>query len=354
MTPNSILAQAIHDETDRRFFAVRVQSSIQIVFKEKGCLAGGLMVGAMTITQIAALALSYFCMEGSVRSLIEVGKDPRPIVRMRYFGDVGGWTSLAMFSALVVKDVHEKLIGEGEYLNLRHICQKCIQENRSFFEENPSFLEELYLELNKILDFYNEKCLFSKSLISRRIAALEISEESNLIPTNKEHCQDKKLNSIFINLQAEMDKNSYCRQAYEGHTIIMSKMSLNPTVSLVFGIAFPVIFLSNVVLSLIGEFGLGKELFIDKEERTDIGHFGEWPINAIEALVTAFFLYLWYVLNEGNFEITRQIYANEIKNLQHDPEIHNRLCDLASEELSKISMTCNYKKLSLEYKFDKL
>jgi hypothetical protein len=122
----------------------------------------------------------------------------------------------------------------------------------------------------------------------------------------------------------------------------------------VMGIALPLLFVTYAVLSFLGEAGLGKELFVYRQSLNDIGHFGEWLINAAEVLSVAYLLHLWYVLFEGDFFTTRSIYNKALNSLNQDASSHNCLRELANQDLSERASICAYAKLPADYEFGKI
>lgn len=351
------LTQRIHSETDQCFFAKRLYRSLKTIAQEKGCLTAALTAGGLAGAKVYALAISYFCMEGTVRSFMAIPEDDRPIVRLRPLGDVGGWTDLALFSMIGFGALMFKIIQEGEYLRIKSLCQKWIQDNKNQIEENPAFLNHLHAEINDLLDAYSSQCLFSKSLLSRRLVTLEILPSSHQIDAHAKLSKDRRLQNIFCDVQSDLEDISlkhYFHRVYEGHKSIKNGGGRSTQLSaLIMGVAIPLILLSSAIFSLVGEFGLGKELFIDREELTDTGHFGEWPFNATDSLLAAFLLHLWYMLNEGDFVITKKIYARHMERLQNDSSLHNRLCSIANADLSQRAGGCSHFKLPMDYRFKK-
>lgn len=109
-----------------------------------------------------------------------------------------------------------------------------------------------------------------------------------------------------------------------------------------------------MAISYIGEFGLGIELYRLHKNLADVGHFGEWLLNVAEAMGVAYFLHRWCMLNEGDFVITRKIYDKVLMALKADAPAHNRLCELANEDLAQQSINCQYIKLPLDYQFEEV
>lgn len=350
---SSTLYKTIQNQTINRCQPVRYFLSFKTIFREKGVGAGLLSTCTLTAAATYAVAFSYFCLEGTARSIIEVATDETPIIRLRPLGDVGGWTALALFSLLTVKTIGDRLIGEGEYLYLKSICTKWIQDNKSAIEANPENFRHIYKKILDCFEEFNSRCLFSKNLISRHINALEMMQE---IPEVEEQDgtlrKDKNLQEIFKNIQTKINNKKSCARAYEGFKSTMQSAGCFRCLSVISLLALPILLFVGVLASIVGEIGLGKQIFADREELTDIGHFGEWPLNIIEALSVAFIL-IWGMINEGDFKRTRKIYAKQINALGDDDQnLKNRLSNLANKELYELSKGCYYPKTG--YRFELL
>ncbi|CCB86760.1 MULTISPECIES: hypothetical protein [Parachlamydia] len=351
------LSSAIENETDR-LLLFRLGRSLKRITEKKGYTAGCFGATALIAVKITALAISFFCMQGVVFSLMDTHEEKN----IRPLGDVGGWQAIVLFSGAVVGKLSIQFIREGEYMRLKSICQKWMQDNRISIHDNP----KLYQTLNDMLTAYQTQCLFSKLLVSRRLTALKICQtgedvENAEIDEDEEDVYrlDKRLQETLKKIKAKIqDKTTfqaYLSRLYDGQKSIKREGGyLRQITSLIMGIALPVILLANASLCVVGEFGLGKILYIDQEDRTDVGHFGEWPFNGIELVSAAFFLHAWAMINEGDFARIRKIYARHLKNLQDNPDLHNRLCKLANEELLQLTGGCYFFKSPLRYQFREL
>jgi hypothetical protein len=356
---SNTMIQEVHRGINSRAFSSRCYEAIQTINHEEGMAKTALLVGTLSIAQISSLAVSYFCMEGAVRSLIDVHNDQRAINSLRPLGDFGGWCSLFLFSTIVMQDYTERFIGEGDYLRLKSICKKWILENKTrIIEEDSEVPLNVYEDISELLNVFSIKCLFSRTLVSRRLIALEIQCEVMPKDESGQRNEDLKLQEIFRSIQLELEQKlsfkQYFQRLFAAQRVIQQEGRHHRFTPLFFGIAVPIVLLSNAILSIVGEIGLGKELYIDKEGLTDTGHFGEWPINAVESSVTAYFLHKWYVINEGDFAITQSIFAQKLEGLRESKTLYNRLCGIANEELLQISANCAYVKIPMEYKFKEL
>lgn len=341
---------------DNRCYLSRICLSISEINKDEGALAASALVGFSAATVLTAAGLSSFCMEGVVRSFIEVKNDKRRIVRLRPLGDVGGWTSLALFSLIAVKELFDGIIKQGEFIETRRVCRQWIEANEQLFRENPEFYSKLYQKVNDQLEALNNRTFFSKNIVSTRLAALDIFPEAP--DGHSSFHADKKLELIYRRINSKLEKKTgrmnYLNRLGEAKKVILQKDRSTQLVCLIFGIVIPIIMLLNVFFSLVGEFGLGKELYVDRKELTDVGHFGEWPINAIEAFSAAYLLHKWYVTDEGDLSITKKVYRKQLMNLQNDPVLHNRLAKTGNQDMSLVIASCKYFKHPIEYKFESL
>lgn len=351
-------SQAVHNETDNNWIGLRLSKSIKSIVKEKGLAKGVLLTAAVANAKFYSLGLSFFCAQGAVKSIMEMVDDDRSIVKLRPLGDAGGWTALIIFSEMSSWNLVKRLIGEGEYLRLGEACQNWFQNNKNWIQKNLRFQKELYTKIVSLLDDFCIQCLSSKRLVTRRLQALEIYQKFGFEEIDEIYSVDQKLKNIFTQIHTELEQIStskqYFRKLYLGQKSLKNTGNCSRFSSMIVGIAIPIILLTTSLLSIIGEFGLGKELFIDEEELTDIGHFGEWPFNAMEALCVAVYFHIWCLINEGDFIMTRNIYAHHLDSVKDDESLHSRLTEVANDELSKSASNCYYSKLSIDYKFEKL
>lgn len=352
------LNQAIHQNTDGLSFINRFYQSASEIIKNKEwttLMAGGLFG---TVSVAYSVAFSYFCMEGVVRSYEEVSSRNDSLVGLRPLGDAGGWTMLTLFAALTVENIFVKLVREGEYFKLKTICQKWTEDNIENIKKDKKFHKNYYKKLNLLFDSFNSSCLFSKSLASRRLNALEIYKKSGLPDKGKEVINDRKLEEILFEIQCKVEKKTswtrYFQRAFTGIKVVCKGNYFEKIATLTKGIAIPVIFTGMAALSYIGEYALGLDIYRDHQNLTDVGHFGEWPFNAIEGLAVGLFLHQWCIINEGDFQITRKIYKKVLNAFKEDPVAYNRIRKLANEDLAQQSLNCQYAKLPIDYQFEAL
>lgn len=357
------LTKWIRTETDDRWFISRFVNAAHTITKKKGGVAGAMMVSSALVASVYGIAVAYFTSEGSVRALIDLAHhnqtgNSTDIVYLRSLGDSGGWSALTVFSLFGTGAILIKLMREGEYLTVKKALKKWIASQQSTISEDPSAFKNLYLKINDLLDAYQSQCLFQKSLVSRRITALEILEKNPLPSECSLHRKDKALKKVFVDIKRDLEDATsmkyYFHRIYDGQRSVAKNGCSKRLGSLVMGVAIPLILMVTMIFSYVGEFGLGKELYIDREELTDTGHFGEWPLNAVEALATAFFFHLWYMVNEGDFVRTRKVYKTHLKGLEETPKSYNRIAEIANEELKDLSPGLGFFKLPGEYQIERI
>lgn len=352
------LNQAVHQNSDDLFFLQRAYRSTRSVIEHKEWSLLGAYSLCGTIAIAYSVAFSVFCMQGVARSYEEVSARNGTLVGLRPLGDAGGWTMLMLFAALTVENIVTKLVREGEYLKLQSVCQQWIDDNKNQIQSSPSLHQKLYRDLNQLLDSHNAQCLFSKKLISRRLLALEIYKKSGLADQGAELIEDRKLEANFSQIKVKIEEKTSCshyfRRLWKGVKVVRRGGYFETLGSLFKGVVLPISFTAMSVLSYVGEYGLGLDLYDEHNNPTDVGHFGEWPFNVIEAMGVALFLHRWCMLNEGDFVITRKIYDKVLQALNGDTQAHNRMCQLANEDLAQQSINCQYMKLPLDYQFEEI
>lgn len=349
------LVSTIRAELDDKPFPMRVFHSLQDISKKRGRWAGWLTGSSITAATVYALAISYFTMEGSVRALIDLGEGHGDKwVGLRPLGDAGGWISLSIFSILGLENFVVKVVREGEYVRLKSICKRWISDQQAAFLEDPGLSKNLYKNVAELLDSYSSQCFFSISHAFNRLNALKILSKQEICPGESDYQRDADIKNELQEIHLNMDNVTYFQNIREGHRQLADAFYTKRLGVIIRGIALPIILLITTIFSLVGEMGLGKELYIDRQELTDVGHFGEWPLNAAESFMMALFLHLWCVINEGSFVNIREIYGRQLQTLKERPEAHNRLVKIANQELTTASPGCHYYKLPMEYKFTKL
>ncbi|CRX37445.1 hypothetical protein [Estrella lausannensis] len=361
MTPT--MTQWIKAETDDRWFISRFARAAQAITKKKGGLAGTLMVSSALAAKVYGLAVAYFTSEGSVRALIDLAHhnttgNTTDIVYLRSLGDSGGWSALAVFSLFGTGALLLKLVREGEYITVKKALKTWIATQHAAIAEDPASAKHLYLKINDLLDAYQSQCLFQKSLVARRITALDILEKNPLPSECSLYRKDKALKKVFCDIKRDLEEATsikyYFHRIHDGQRSVAKNGISKRLGSLIMGVAIPIILMVTAIFSYVGEFGLGKELYLDKKELTDTGHFGEWPLNAVEALATAFFFHLWYMVNEGDFVRTKKAYKTYLQSLKETRSSYNRVAEIANEELKELSPSLGFFKLPGEYQIERI
>lgn len=350
------LSTAIHEQTDDRYLIWRFCDALHRIGKAKGRLFSIMTAGTLASIKVYAVAIVYFCMEGSIRSVIDFSEeDEDQAARFRPLGDASGWTAMAVFTVMTVTVLFLKVVREGEYLKLKSICLKWMEENKE--RQKPKFLNKWYLQVNDILDAHQSQLLFPKSIISRKLTALKIQQSSGFKSRHPTYKKDKKLKKTFKCIQKELDEaistKKYFHRLIEGQKSFKRQGYFKLTAALMMGIVLPIFLLIVGIFSFVGEVGLTKEIFHDRKGLSETGHVGEWFFNGIEIISIALFLHFSKMIQEGDFVRTRQIYAKYLTKLKHKKRYveYNRLCTIGNQAISQIDRS--YFALPEEYKFKK-
>lgn len=324
------LPAAIRTQFETKPFLQRIHASLQVMKP----LAKAASITAMTISSLFGAAISWLSIEGSVRSIIDVIEDPRPIIRLRYLGDFAGWTSIALFSVVAVKGIFERIMAEGEYIKAQNICREGVTECS-------------YDEVVNLVDDLEARCLFSKTVASRRLVTTRIfhdqEPEYNLL-------LDRRLAGIYEEVHSDINTafsmKNHIHRFCSSQRLIKNKGCCLLTSSRIFGIVFPAILVLNFMLSITGEVGLAAEVFGNRSDLTSIGHLGEWPVNTIEAIATAYLFHKWYTVAPGNHEVVKEIYQRHAEHVE--PELLDRFNETARQELEGVSQDSAYLRLQTD------
>lgn len=347
-SPIKELNRTIHKETDDRFFIARLGRSWKAISAKNG-ICYGIGTGiVLAVSKIYAAFFSTLCIEGSVRSFIdthEAGTVARPL------GDAGGWTALAIFGFLAIGTVSIQLIREGEYFKLKKICSEWIKKH-------PDYKQELYPKMERLLRDFSTQCFFPKRPIARRLTAIKILSCASETLEDKELSIDRRLQTIYQAMKNEIkdatSTKKYFQRFYHGQKSFKKGGCSRQSSSLILGVVMPILLLGCAVLSALGEIPLALEVWKDQHDPTSVGHLGEWPINLIEALVAAIFFHVMCILAIGDFCAIKKICIKHLKTLEGEPELYNRLVDLANEELNERATSLQFFKLPTEYYFEKI
>lgn len=361
--PVSKLNEYVHNVTDQTFWGGRLWRSIKTIWKEKGTLTGVATVAGLTLATGYTATYGYLLLEGSYRSLNEtytVLSEEGKLVHEP--GDAGGWLSLAIFLSTALGTVLMQCIREGDYLNLKPLCQE-------WYKETPHgssiSLSVFYSTVNSLLDVLSSESFFSKSMMDRKLKALEIVnqleekdlEASSLSPSDLQ--LDRLLSPNYQHIQTQLNHSlsfsCYLSrlQAGLGHIRKVRGFS-GQSIAVINGVAIPIILIGCAFLSVCGEVVLTREVLVERKELLLTGHAGEWPGNIIEALLVAAFLNSRFIVNEGDLVISREVFLQELESLKMNEELHNRLCEIANSELQRLASYCSFSKFPLDYNFEKM
>lgn len=335
------------------FYPVRFVNSFKSIRKEKGYLAATTVATAFVFQSALSIGPAYFCGEGAVRSFIEMANTALPIyTRLRNAGNAGGWSQLDIFALLGFCKITDWIVQEGEYLKLESLSNEWLEATHS--AENPANAENTYVELNDLLDVSGSRCFFPKSIMERHLTALKICANLKCLDNDSELSYDRQLEPIFQRIHSKVEKKlaftQHLYRAYQGLTVeTFSQIS-----RLFFGALLPLCLVNNALLSIVGTVGLADDVLVNRTGLEEIGHFGEWIINAEECLTGALILHRQFILKNGDFKIMQKIYQKEINALKNNKDLHNRLCVLANQEFTEMVTLCYNIRWKRNYQFELL
>lgn len=359
--PFSHLNERIHQVADHSRYFGRLWKTIKLVKEKQGCIrAAGASVG-LVAAAVYTSVFSYFCLEGAGRSLEETYvslKENGKLVQA--IGDAGGWISLPIFSFFALDSTLRQIMREGEFAEVKKICQNWHNEvaSSSVPQERRVVLpkEEFYVNIHHIFDALAPQCLLYKSVVSRKLLALEIIEglevfedEAELNPASQLSV-DRRLKPIYQEIEKDWQKTICFSKYYDrmktGIDATRAKYGKWRMVgNVITGIALPVLLGVTSLFSAMGEVELGKKIFGEREDLPETGHFGEWPDNLVGAGLAAFFLNKDLIL-KGDHQLAADIYGQylntlnpAVNQLTGDKTLHNRLCEVANADLQQLSST---------------
>lgn len=282
---------------------------------------------------IVGLGISFFCVEGCVRSILDVITPPEHeregIVRIRPLGDIGGWFSIAIFTIFACVDIVGRLIREGDFAS-------CVVHASSMASNVPSSSSHYYQQWFFLLRLVSSRGLITRTDCQLRIllsSILPSSPDSPILPfLNRVH-------SHFLPLVAHRRQFSRASRGLRCHR---SRGPLRFFLSLLIGVFVPILLTINAALSIAGEVGLGTELFVHRDELTDVGHFGEWMFNAIESAAGAYFLIYVVFIREGDFSFVREAYLKELSAMSDEDPSKQLVKQVAQEDLQQLASFCHF------------
>lgn len=328
---------------ERRFWVARICSSVASISRRHGILAAIVACLCCLAISLASLAICYFCMEGCIRSVIEIrdGNDDRPgIIGLRPLGDFGGWFSICIFSLLSTKAVFDALLREGEYLqSIELVREWCVAHDR---QKCRDCLEEAC----SLLALINARAgPFRRTAAQVHVDALRaVYQEDSL----KEGGETSAVVGLADDLSRQLSMFRIPRRWITGVLVLVQSGVCGNIVWIFFGAILPVCLMVNAVLSIVGLVGLGVELFVLRQELTDVGHFGEWMFNSVESFSAAVILIFLFVVNEGDLLLTKKIYQ------EHCRRDSVLISSLALQDLSSLAPLCSFWKTPEDIKLDDL
>lgn len=373
----SSLNQYIQNSTDQICWGRRIWKSIKMIY-QKDALTGLAAISSIAIANIYTFTCSYLLLKGSYLSLKEtytVLKVDSHLVHEP--GDAGGWVALAIFSILALSTATFQCIKEGEYLNLKSLFQ---QWHQKMVDSKTNINQkELYSKLEEIIDAISSEGALPKSTIDRKVYAWDILktlterdiEEKATDYFSSELDLDKKLQLTYQDIQKELNSSLSIRNYFSRLKIGLKAIKAYygtsaQYIAIINGTILPALLILNACLSACGEIILAKEVLFKKKEPLLTGHVGEWPVNLVEALFAAVYLNMRFILNEGDFILSKNIFCQFIQHLQlkenengnnneiENKKLYNHLCGVANTELQRLAANCSFSKIFLEYKFEKI
>lgn len=319
--PLTLLSQEITNATDKVSYWDRLCRTIHLVKEKKGTVAAvGTATGVVFAGAYTAL-FSYFCFEGTARALHDCYTSVQEEGRLSQdIGDAGGWGSLPLFSFFSFRRALNQLMREGDFAQIKSISLK----------DQPS-AASLYTHLNDVLDQLAGQCFIYKSVLECRLLSLE------LVTGNADPCSDLSLDRQLKETYQEIEEERKVSYLTRLQTSCNARDASQSKVSrIITGIVCPIFLSLGAMCSAIGEPILGQKVIGEKEEQTEIGHFGEWPDNIVSSSAVAYFLHR-DLLTKGDIAIATDIFQNHLTTLENNRPLYNRLCTVAKQEVQQLS-----------------
>lgn len=240
-----------------------------------------------------------------------------------------------------------ELIRSGEYEHLLKIIKNWIDEKQQ--GDDPVELDKIYSQVSREINTYNDQGFFPKNTFETRLDTLKMFKSLNIIPTEESYVTDKNLQKIFKKAQRELKEKSRIllslKQIFTGPDMIRPSFFTKLKI-VVTGILAPIVLTSTSVLSVVGMAGLGYNTLTKKENLPEIGHFGEWPDNALQAFILAVLIFNRLIINEAEFKEAKRVLLRIFATNQVSQEA---LRNIFNHHLSKIAAVCHYIKLDDQY-----
>jgi len=341
------------DTLSKRTYLGRLWQTVKIIREKNGSFAATTAGCSMVIGSIYSLTFSYFCFEGAVRSLQEASHTFEETGKLsQSIGDAGGWFSLPIFSLFALNTVLRQCIREGEFSQVKQICEEWHQKI-DHDNLNQISIDSLYSHIHHILDEVSRQCFLPKNVIHRKLIALEIMEgllkidEENVIDPDCQLSLDLKLKSTYLEIEETRKiKCSLSKYFHRIHTGLKNTEGTRErNRDLITGIVCPMFLTFGSFCSAIGTPILGQKIFIEREDIVEVGHFGEWPDNLVSSSVIAYSLNKDLVL-KGDIHLLNSIFQKHLDGLnpilnskKGDKDLYNRLCEVANEEIKQLKLS---------------
>jgi hypothetical protein len=274
--PFSALNERLHASTDGRFWLGRLWQTVKTSWQDQGAVKAAGVLSGYTAVKAYTCFFAYLCLEGAYRSFEEASIAYREEGHVtRELGDAGGWTSLAMFSLFALGATLTQCIREFEYDDIKRICNDWYEEVGK--QEIIVDREEFYAHLCKILSNFSAQCLSQKSIVSQRLTALEIMQSLNDLnyagdaAEGSELHLDRELKRFYLLVHAERTNKvafaNYFERLKTGLRAVKAQQGIwGQFKAISTGVACPIIFTANSLLSYIGEVPLMKQVFGQRED----------------------------------------------------------------------------------------
>jgi hypothetical protein len=344
---SATLSERISDEIEDKWFFTRTWNVLKTTYQEKGVIPTAKKTAALIIAPAFTATWSYFCCLGAERSIKAFIASDKTISNFNYLGNAGGWVALAGTSLYVTEIFLVELIRSGEYEHLLKIIKNWIDEKQQ--GDDPVELDKIYSQVSREINTYNDQGFFPKNTFETRLDTLKMFKSLNIIPTEESYVTDKNLQKIFKKAQRELKEKSRIllslKQIFTGPDMIRPSFFTKLKI-VVTGILAPIVLTSTSVLSVVGMAGLGYNTLTKKENLPEIGHFGEWPDNALQAFILAVLIFNRLIINEAEFKEAKRVLLRIFATNQVSQEA---LRNIFNHHLSKIAAVCHYIKLDDQY-----
>lgn len=257
----------------------------------------------------------------------------------RQYGDIGGWSPLALLDCGALYFFLNSNIAECNYLGVKRLCEEFLKNN---LVEPDQAYEVIYKHLTSL----NANCLFQKNIASRILLALEIvgtptDAQKNQYPSSQ-WVLDASLHTELSHINSAIQNKCclwrYFHRIFEGQKAAFQNKGIGGNLtSFVLGGLVPLAFTAASVLSLMGEYKLGQQVIGEKNDLPANGHLGEWLSNVAANMAAASYSHHKFFMAPGDVELIENIFKEILKsdNMQKNAPLYERLCDIAIQELTE-------------------